>query len=99
MKIMNEVKLSLSENGNGRFFILDGEERIAQMEISITGNDLTVYHTEVLPKGEGKGFAKLLLNAMVEYARKNKLKVIALCPFVFAQFNRHPEIYADIWKR
>ncbi|MDP4284546.1 MAG: N-acetyltransferase [Bacteroidota bacterium] len=99
MDIMNEVKLSLYENGNGHFFIMDGEERIAEMEISITGNDLTVYHTEVLPKGEGKGLAKLLLAAMAEYTRKNKFKVIALCPFVLAQFNRHPEIYTDIWKR
>ena len=36
---------------------------------------------------------------MVEYVRANKLKVIALCPFVNAQFKRHPEQYADIWNQ
>ena len=68
------------------------------MKIGISGNDLTVYHTEVLPKAEGRGLAKKLLSAMVDYARKNNLKVIALCPYVFAQFKRHPEEFANIWK-
>lgn len=36
-----------------------------------------------------------LLNAMVDHARTNKFKVIALW-FVHAQFKRHPEEYADI---
>jgi hypothetical protein len=34
---------------------------------------------------------------MVDYARKNKLKVIPLCPYVHAQFKRHPKEYADVW--
>jgi predicted GNAT family acetyltransferase len=40
-----------------------------------------------------------LLDAMIDYARKNNLKVITLCPFVHAQFKRHPEEYADVWDR
>jgi predicted GNAT family acetyltransferase len=36
---------------------------------------------------------------MVDHARKNGLKVIALCPFVHAQFKRHPEQYEDIWNK
>ncbi|HEU4902844.1 MAG TPA: N-acetyltransferase [Flavisolibacter sp.] len=35
---------------------------------------------------------------MVDYARKNGLKVIPLCPYVHAQFKRHPADYADVWK-
>jgi len=55
---MDDVKLNLNKIGSGYFYIADGEERIAEMTISISGNDLTVYHTEVLPKAEGKGLAK-----------------------------------------
>jgi len=36
---------------------------------------------------------------MVDYARSYNLKVIALCPFVSAQFKKHPEQYADIWNQ
>ena len=96
---MEEIKLKIDENGEGLFYILDGEEAIAEMQINISGEKLTVYHTEVLPKAEGKGIAKMLLGAMVDYARKNALKVIPLCPYVFAQFKRHPEEYEDVWKK
>ena len=95
---MDEVKLSLGRNGSGSFYIADGEEKIAEMTIDVSGSNLTVYHTEVLPKAEGKGLAKKLLASMVDYARKNNLKVIALCPYVHAQFLRHPNEYNDIWK-
>jgi len=54
-------------------------------------------HTEVDPAHEGKGIAHQLLDAMVAYARENKLQVVPLCPFVLAQFRRHPELYADLW--
>ena len=96
---MDEVILKLNDNAQGGFFIVDGDEQLGEMEISINGSNLTVYHTEVSEKAEGKGFAKKLLNEMVEYARTNGLKVIALCPYVHAQFRRHPEEYADIEKK
>lgn len=99
LNYMDEVQLTLNERGHGRFYVMDGEEQIAEMEISITGNDLTVYHTEVVPKAEGKGLAKKLLETMVGHARKNALKVIPLCPYVHLQFRRHPDEYADIWNK
>ena len=94
---MNEITFKIDEKGQGGFYIMEGEELIAEMAIGISDNNLTVYHTEVSPKLEGKGIAKKLLNTMVEYARKNKFKVIPLCQFVHAQFKRHPEAYADLW--
>jgi predicted GNAT family acetyltransferase len=96
---MNEVKIQLNENGQGAFIIPDGEERLGEMVFAISGPDLTVYHTEVQPKAEGQGLAKMLLQAMVTYAREKQLKVIPLCPYVHAQFKRHPELYEDIWNK
>src|SRR5688572_26337669 len=96
---MEEVQLTLDEKGHGHFYIPDGEEQIGQMEISVSKDHMTVYHTEVLPKAEGKGLAKKLLITMVDYARKNNLKVVPLCPYVHAQFKRHPEEYADVWSK
>ncbi len=95
---MDDVALNLSSNGSGHFYIMDGGEKIAEMIIDISGNDLIVYHTEVSPEAEGKGLAKKLLDAMVDYSRKNHLMVIALCPYVYKQFQRHPADYDDIWK-
>ncbi|MGV3686208.1 MAG: GNAT family N-acetyltransferase [Daejeonella sp.] len=95
---MDNVKLTFDDKGYGKFSISEGDEQLAEMVISIAGSDLTVYHTEVSPKGEGRSLAKKLLAAMVEHARKNQLKVKPLCAFVHAQFKRHPEEYADLWK-
>ena len=94
---MEEVKLKLDDNGEGSFYILDGEEEIAELVVSVSGNEMTAHHTEVFPKGEGKGLGKLLMAEMADYARQNNLKVNALCSYVHAQFKRHPETYSDIW--
>lgn len=95
---MADVKLTLDEQHKGAFYIEEDSERLGEMVVGINGNNLTAYHTEVSPKAEGKGYAKELLKAMVDYARKNDLKVIPLCPFVHAQFKRHPDEYADLWE-
>lgn len=97
-KIMEEVKLQLDEN-HGQFYINENGEQIGEMQIGISGNEMTVYHTEVLPKAQGKGLAKKMFSTMADYAIKNKLKVIALCDYVHTQFERHPDEFADIWKQ
>lgn len=96
---MNDIELKFNDNGRADFVIDDGGERLAEMEISITGDNLTVYHTEVNDKLKGQGIGSKLLETMVAYAREHKLKVIPLCPFVYAQFKRHPERYEDIWNK
>ncbi|HVY76388.1 MAG TPA: GNAT family N-acetyltransferase [Puia sp.] len=94
---MEEVQLKLNDQGHGEFFIPEGNEHIAFMQVGVSGQVLTAFHTEVRPQAEGQGLAKKLLSAMVDYARKNGLKVNPLCPYVYAQFKRHPEEYADVW--
>jgi predicted GNAT family acetyltransferase len=95
---MNDVSLQLNEQKKGAFIIKDGDQQLGEMVVSISGKNLTVYHTEVVPEAEGKGLAKKMLQEMVDYARKNGLKVIPLCPYVHAQFRRHPDEYADLWQ-
>lgn len=96
---MEKIELTLNKNGRGYFLLKEADETLGEMEIGILENQLTVYHTEVSPKAEGKGYAKKLLNEMVVYCRNHHLKVKALCPFVRTQFDRHPEEYADILEK
>lgn len=96
---MNAIEFKLEPNGKGAFVIEEAGERVAEMAIGILGENLTVYHTEVSEKLKGQGVATKLLATMVQYAREHKLKVIALCPYVNAQFKRHPEQYADVWNQ
>jgi predicted GNAT family acetyltransferase len=96
---MDDIQLKLNDVGRGAFVIEKGGERVAEMEIAIQNGNLTVYHTEVAEALKGKGIASNLLFTMVAYARENKLKVVPLCPYVLAQFKRHPEQYEDIWNK
>jgi uncharacterized protein len=96
---MSEIEFDLKPNGRGAFFIAVQGDRFAEMEFGISGKDLTVYHTTVSDTLKGQGVAAKLLSAMIEYARTNNLKVIPLCSYVSAQFNRHPEEYADSWNK
>ena len=95
---MEEVKLHLNEKNHGNFSLVAEGEEAGEMAVSVNGDHMTVYHTEVKPEFEGKGYAKKLLGAMVDYARTHHLKVTPLCPYVHAQFKRHPADYADLWK-
>lgn len=96
---MNDPELVLNQLNRGAFLLEEDGEKLAEMVVAVDNENLIVYHTEVNPKAEGKGLAKTLLNAMVSYARKKQLKVIPLCPYVHAQFKRHPEEFADVWTK
>lgn len=86
-------------NTNGLFFIEKEHKIIAEMQYNFTDkNEITVNHTEVKPELKGKGVGTKLLDALAEYARKNNLKVIPLCPFVEVQFSRYQK-YNDIKKQ
>jgi uncharacterized protein len=94
---MEEVKFEINEMGKGAFFIPGDDKRIGEMVFSITGDKMIVDHTEVLPAWEGKGMARRLVAAMVEYARGHNLKVIPVCPYTLAVFRKDPEKYKDVW--
>ncbi|AWH85672.1 N-acetyltransferase [Flavobacterium album] len=94
---MTEIRLELDEKKHGGFNLYEEGSKIGEMVISLATDRITVYHTGIEPVAEGKGYAKLLLEEMVKYSRENNLKVIALCPYVHAQFKRHPDTYADVW--
>ena len=96
---MAQVKLNIQEGEPSSFDIYDEDGKVGEMIFDIKDNDLTVYHTEVDSAKEGKGYAKMLLDAMVAYVRENRLMVIPMCPYVHIQFKRHEDLYRDIWNK
>jgi predicted GNAT family acetyltransferase len=96
---MGDIQFKLDSNGKGGFFLEENGERLAFMEIGMKDNDIIVFHTEVSEKLKGKGVGTSLIAALVDYARKNKYRIVALCPFVLAHFKRHPALYEDVWNQ
>lgn len=94
---MERTEVVINERNKGEIQLFSNDEKAGKMDISVIGSKLTVYHTEVNPEHEGKGFAKILLERLVSYARENDLKIKPLCPYVHAQFKRRPDEYDDVW--
>lgn len=94
---MERTEVVWHHNHRGEIQLFADDQKVGKMDIAKTNGKLTVYHTEVNPEHEGKGFAKLLLDRLISHAREHALKIVALCPYVHAQFKRHPETYGDIW--
>lgn len=83
----------------GTFFIEEGGKRQAEMVYSKAGPArIIIEHTEVSEVLKGKNVGKQLVAAAVEYARKNNLKIIPLCPFTLSVFKRVKE-YEDVWDK
>lgn len=96
---MEETKVVFGNGMHGEVQLFSDGKKVGKMDISVAGGKQTVYHTEVDPEFKGRGFATLLLNQLVGYARENNLKIIPLCPYVLAQFKKHQETYKDVWEK
>ena len=84
--------------GKGRYWLRAEDGSEAEMTFSKAGVDtIIVDHTFVPRAFRGKGIGLKLVQRGVEDARVAGRKIIPLCPFVVAKFERHPE-WADVLK-
>ena len=91
------MEIKQEESGSkGTFFVEDAGKRLAYMTYSKAGpNRIIIDHTEVSETLKGKNAGKQLVTAAVEYARKNKIKILPLCPFARSVFDRVKE-FGDV---
>jgi predicted GNAT family acetyltransferase len=83
----------INRESKGFFKAVSDENEAGRMTYSWAGNDkFIIDHTEVNSEFNGKGLGKKMVLAAVEYAREHKLKIIPLCPFAKAMFEKISEI-------
>jgi len=86
------VKHIESEN-KGAFIAEEDGKKIGEMTYSKAGpGKIIIDHTEVDSEEKGKGIGSVLLNKAVEFARDKGMKILPLCPFAKAQFDRDVNI-------
>lgn len=89
---MVEIKQQNNEK-NGIFEIFYEGERAGEMTYTWAGSDkFIIDHTEVDSKFGGKGLAKQLVVAGVNFAREKGVKVIPLCPYAKATIEKNADL-------
>ncbi len=73
----------------------EGDEVIGEIVYAKSGKSLVIEHTEVDEELRGKDFGNDLVDQVVTYARQNELKVVPVCHFAKAVFQKKKE-YSDV---
>jgi uncharacterized protein len=96
---MAEIDISKEyhDASHGRYVgRIPGIEGEAEITFRVRGPDLiSADHTEASETMRGTGAAASLVNYMIDDARRNNFKILPLCPYVRAQYRKHPD-WADV---
>ncbi|HEY9169490.1 MAG TPA: GNAT family N-acetyltransferase [Lutibacter sp.] len=94
------MEIKLTEDQTKGFAIANEDHKIAgKMTYSIPAADFIIIdHTEVDPLFKGKAVGKQLLYKIVEMAREKNIKILPLCPFANAMFQKLTDIQ-DVLKK
>lgn len=77
----------------GAFVVRKEGQRVAEMTYSRTNASLIIIdHTEVDASMSGQGVGRKLLGELVGWVRTAGIKVVALCPYAKAQFDKDASI-------
>lgn len=82
-------------NGSGYSYfaaIEEGEEMGEAVYHTSSDGRMTITHVGIEPRYRGAGRAEALMRKVVEYARENNLKIVPICPFARAMFQRYPDL-------
>jgi predicted GNAT family acetyltransferase len=91
MNIQHEQK-----GDDGSFYITTDGDRSGELVYTMTGpKEMNIYHTEVVEELRGKNAGKQLVEAAVNYARKNQLKIAPSCSYAKTIFAREQD-YRDV---
>lgn len=81
---------------DGMFYVKVDGEILARMTYSKPDDKkIIVEHTEVADEIRGKNVGYQMVNTAVQYVRNHNLKLVPVCPFVKAVFDKKPE-YKDV---
>jgi hypothetical protein len=82
---------TVRDNAERHRFELDADGHIAFSNYKREGSVITFMHTKVPAALNGRGIGSALVRGALDLARAQGLKVKALCPFVQAYLDKHPE--------
>ncbi|WP_346319229.1 GNAT family N-acetyltransferase [Chitinophaga sp. YIM B06452] len=93
---METIETHEGEKGISFFSLNVGGQEVGRMMVIVTPGILKAGYTSVGLTQRKKGYGRKLVDAVVDYARANGLRIKPECGFVAMMFNKYPEAYGDI---
>lgn len=90
----NEITIKFEkENNASRAY--DGDKQIGECHFTFVEDRLIISRTDVDLGYEGQGIGKKLIQAVVDYARLEKIKIFPMCVYAKKVMLNNPD-YADV---
>lgn len=95
---MSDLKIDRQDGETGGRYVVTVDGHEAEMTYSRAGAKIMIIdHTGVPKELGGQGVGQALVMRAIEDARSEGFKIVPLCPFAKAQFDKHPE-WGDVLK-
>lgn len=88
---MAAIKHATDYKGGKFYYEVNGVPLAAIVYVMAGGQTMIIEHTEVDDSLRRQGIGKKLLSALVDHVRSKGIKVIPLCPFANATFQKTKE--------
>jgi len=95
---MADIEIKKFDGPSRGRYVAVGDGVEAELTYSrMSAHSIIADHTGVPEALKGKGVGKALVEYLIADARATDTKIVPLCPFVKAQYQRHPE-WSDVIK-
>lgn len=86
------------EYSNKITYIMNNE-KVSSLDYYIEKGILYITGVHTDPLHQGKGYARIIVDEIIDYARKNNYKVMPICPYVVSIFDKEDFSSIDARKK
>ena len=84
-------KLEITHNAANHAFEVWIDGFLSKLDYMQEGKNFVITHVGVHPEHRGQGVAAKIVEAGLQYARQNSLRVIPMCSYAAAYIRRNPQ--------
>ena len=84
-------KLEVTHNEAEHTFEVWIDGHLCKLDYIQDGNNFVIAHVGVYPEFRGQGVAGKIVEAGLQYARQNSLRVIPMCSYAAAYIRKNPQ--------
>jgi len=84
-------KLEITHNPANQMFEVWIDGHLSKLDYIQDGKNFVITHVGVHPEHRGQGVAAKIVEASLQYAKENALRVIPMCSYAAAYIRRNPQ--------